>query len=149
MKDKYIARDVIQSWIQANLFAPPSGNLVESIIHAGKVLYTVNACFPEDKPTTILKYTEDEFKYVQENEGKFWRYLVDQNLLFVDNERDKANFLNEGPYTVGLPEDSPDRMGQFLGWQMVKSFMEQNENVTLLELIELDYNKILQSYDTK
>jgi uncharacterized protein YjaZ len=55
--------------------------------------------------------------------------------------------LNEGPFTVGLPEKSPDRLGQFLGWKIVREFMEQNESISFNELIKLPYNTILQSYE--
>ncbi|MDX1446380.1 hypothetical protein [Lishizhenia sp.] len=149
MVKSYIPRDVVQAWLQANIFKVPTGKLIENIIHAGKVIYCVEAAFPEAKDEDIMRYTTEELKYAREHEGMFWKYLVDQKLLFDNTERDKANLLNEGPYTVGLPDDSPDRMGQFLGWQMVKSFMDKNEDVSLPQLLEIDYNKILQSYDTK
>ncbi|SFT89966.1 hypothetical protein SAMN05216474_3040 [Lishizhenia tianjinensis] len=149
MVKSYIARDVVQAWLQANVFKVPTGKLIENIIHAGKVIYAVEAAFPNASDEDIMRYSSAELKYAREHEGMFWKYLVDQKLLFDNTERDKANLLNEGPYTVGLPDDSPDRMGQFLGWQMVKSFMDKNEDVSLPQLLEIDYNKILQSYDTK
>jgi hypothetical protein len=73
--------------------------------------------------------------------------LVKEQLLFKNNDRDKANFLNEGPQTIGLPEASPDRMGQFLGFQMVFGYMTKNKAVSLPELLKIDYNKILQTYE--
>ena len=57
------------------------------------------------------------------------------------------NMLNPGPTTSGLPnEGSPDRLGQYLGWKMVKSYMEKND-VSLAEMVKLPYNVILQEYE--
>ena len=60
-------------------------------------------------------------------------------------EETKQNLLHEGPFSAGLPQESPDRMGQFLGYQMVKKYMEK-EGITLDELVKVPYNTILQSY---
>jgi uncharacterized protein YjaZ len=60
-------------------------------------------------------------------------------------EETKQNLLREGPFSAGLPRESPDRMGQFLGYQMVKQYMDE-ESISLKELVKLPYNTILQSY---
>jgi uncharacterized protein YjaZ len=49
---------------------------------------------------------------------------------------------------MGLPAESPDRMGQFLGYQIVSQYMEDND-VSLKQLINTPYLKILQSYKPK
>jgi len=38
-------------------------------------------------------------------------------------------------------------MGQYLGYQMVKGYIRQNKVLTLPELLEVDYNTILQTYE--
>ena len=70
---------------------------------------------------------------------------MDENLLFDSNEKNRAYLINNGPYTIGLPEESPDRMGQFLGYQIVRNYV-LSENLSLLELIDLKYNTILKTY---
>ena len=70
---------------------------------------------------------------------------MDENLLFDSNEKNRAYLINNGPYTIGLPKESPDRMGQFLGYQMVRNYI-LTENIELSELPSIGYKKILQSY---
>ena len=67
-------------------------------------------------------------------------------MLFKNNEVDKVNLLNEAPFTIGLPDKSPDRLGQFLGWKIVQKYMSKN-NISLKELIKIPYNTILQEYE--
>ena len=54
--------------------------------------------------------------------------------------------LNDGPFTIGLPEKGPDRLGQFLGWRMIQIYMEKND-ISLEALVKVPYNEILQAYE--
>tara|TARA_B100000508_G_scaffold141093_1_gene146571 strand:+ start:83559 stop:84563 length:1005 start_codon:yes stop_codon:yes gene_type:complete len=147
MDIQYLERDILLNWIQVHLFNEIDKQLAQHIIQAGKILYILNASFPEAEERYIVRYNEDEWKWAEENEQLTWDFLVKEQLLFKNNRRDKANFLNAGPTSVGLPEESPDRMGQYLGYKMVRGFMQENKDVSLQDLLTIDYNKILQSYE--
>lgn len=149
MDKTYLERDVLEGWIETHYVDAVEGNLAEGIIRAGKVLYLVEAAFPDMEKHILLRYNEDQLKWAQDNEYSFWKYLVDEKLLFETNERNATNMLKPGPTTSGLPiAGSPDRMGCYLGWKMVHSYMEQNE-VTLEELIRTPYSKILKDYEVE
>ncbi|MCC5924403.1 MAG: hypothetical protein JJT77_11510 [Crocinitomicaceae bacterium] len=147
MEPKFIARDMALKWIQVNLFEEIEENLIRHIIQAGKVLYCLKAAFPNETDAFVLRYNKEQFSIAEENEKHFWNYLIKENLLFQNNLREKNNFLNEGPYTIGLPEKVPDRMGQFLGFQMVKNYVKKHKALSLPELLNIDYNEILQAYE--
>lgn len=147
MNYDFLERDVLLSWIQMHLFKELDGKLAEHLIQAGKVLYILNAAFPDAKEAYILRYSDDDYNWAVDNERMVWDYLVKQQLLFKRDMKTRANFLNAGPKTVGLPDESPDRLGQFLGYRIVKKFMYRNKTLTLPELINTKYNKILQSYE--
>jgi uncharacterized protein YjaZ len=56
--------------------------------------------------------------------------------------------MNDGPFTAEVTQDSPGRLGVWVGWRIVDSYMRNNKDVTLCELMnENDAQKILeQSY---
>ena len=147
MDVSFLARDIIQQWIQVNLFDERDEHLAYHTVQAGKVLYILQAAFPNENEAFLMRYTADEIEWANENEIPFWEYLVREEMLFENNVRDKSNFLNEGPYTVGLPEKGPARLGQFLGMKMVKQFMKANKALSLQELLKIEYNTILQAYE--
>lgn len=147
MDVSFLARDIIQQWIQVNLFDERDEHLAYHTVQAGKVLYILQAAFPNENEAFLMRYTADEIEWANKNEIPFWEYLVREELLFENNVRDKSNFLNEGPYTVGLPEKGPARLGQFLGMKMVKQFMKANKALSLQELLKIEYNTILQAYE--
>lgn len=147
MNYDFLERDILLAWIQMHLFDEINGKLAEQIIQAGKVLYILNAAFPNASEAYILRYSKNDYDWALDNERMVWDYLVKQQLLFERDMKTRANFLNAGPKTVGLPDESPDRLGQFLGYRIVKKFMNRNKSLTLPELLNTKYNTILQSYE--
>ncbi len=147
MRKEYIPRDVLSEWIAKNMVTEVDGAFADKMIRWGKILYLTEAAFPNIDKHLLFRYTKNGYDWAEHNETSIWKYLVNEELLFSKNERDHANFLNEGPFTVGLPEKSPDRLGQYLGWRIVHEFMDNNESVSLQQLINVPYNTILQSYE--
>jgi hypothetical protein len=55
-----------------------------------------------------------------------------------------AEFTNDGPFTGSISKECPPRIAMWIGWQIVKSYMDHNEQVSLEELMnEKDAQKIL------
>lgn len=147
-EDRYLERDAVCAWILTHITPEKeNSNNIDAIIQWGKILVLTEAAFPEEPKNTILRYTEKDYQWALENERPFWDYLVKQKLLFSSNEADQMNLLHEAPFTAGLPmNEAPDRLGQFLGWRIVHSYMEQND-VTLQQLMEIPYTEILTFYE--
>ncbi len=147
MLDKYLERDVLTAWIMTHYVPEKKTNTAEAIVNWGKIIYLTEAAFPMENKEIILRYSKKDFDWAMKNEYAFWKYLVDEKLLFTDNEKMQANILKEAPFTIGLPEKGPDRLGQFLGWRIIHSYMMQFPKTSLEELIKLPYNTILQEYE--
>ena len=150
MNEKFMERDILSSWISTKLFKETNGYHIEEMIRWGKIHLITEMCLRlenEDIPTSeVLRWSNEQYDWAVSNEMKFWKYLMDENLLFDSNEKNRAYLLNNGPYTIGLPEESPDRMGQFLGYKIVLNYIK-NQNLVLNELLDIDYKKILKSYN--
>lgn len=147
MDKQYMERDALMGWIQTNLMEEADGTLAEKIVYWGKVIQLTKAAYPKEEDYWILRYTKEELEWAEENKHAFWKYLVDEKMLFESNERNAMNLLNPGPTTPGLPESGgPDRLGQYLGWLMVKSYLEQYD-VSMQDLVDLPYNEILQEFE--
>ena len=144
---KFLERDVLTGWIETHIVEEKEGNLAENIIRWGKVLYLTEAAFPDQEQYLILRYSKDDLDWALENEFPYWKYLMDEELLFKKDERIIRNMIGDGPFTPGLPEqEGPDRLGQFIGWRMVHMYMEKNET-SVEKMITLPYNEILNDYE--
>ena len=146
LDERFLTRDALCAWIMTHYVEDVNGSLIENIIRWGKILYLTEAALPNEQGSLIMRYSEQDLKWALDHEYDVWTYLVKDKLLFKIDERMRTNLLNDGPFTVGLPEKGPDRLGQFLGWRMVKKYMEIKK-VTVEELLNTPYTAILAEYE--
>jgi hypothetical protein len=53
-------------------------------------------------------------------------------------------FIEEAPFTGPFGKNSPGRLGQWMGWQIVRSYMDKNSEITIPELMNnYNYQQIL------
>jgi uncharacterized protein YjaZ len=75
-----------------------------------------------------------------------WGFLIEKKLLFSNQRMDIVRYINDGPTTSSFPLESPARTGVWLGWQIVRKYMDKNPEITLPELMKNnDYQAILNA----
>ncbi|MEY4602714.1 MAG: hypothetical protein RIT43_6 [Bacteroidota bacterium] len=146
MLKEYIARDAIVSWLETHIVPKTDGDLASEMVRWGKIIYFLQAAFPGSEPHSLLRYTPKEYEWAIENEQNIWDYLIKQNMLFKINDLNERNLLSEGPFTPGIQEKSPDRLGQFVGYKMVKKYMDIRR-ISLEELRTASYSDVLSEYE--
>ena len=58
--------------------------------------------------------------------------------------------LNDGPFTNGLPRESPGHIGEWIGYRMVTAYLSENPDVSFAQLIAIEDPKvILKAYKPK
>lgn len=145
MRAEYLERDVMVAWLMTNYLEETTENYASEMIRWGKILFITRVCLPELDERMIVRYTKKQFDWAENSTKSIWKFLVEQQVLFKIDEETRMNLLKEGPYTIGLPEESPDRIGQYMGYKIVANYMNENE-ISLNELLKTPYNEILQKY---
>lgn len=145
MDKSYLERDIITAWLMTHYVEETTENFASEMIRWGKILFITKKCLPEISESSILRFNKKQFDWATNSEKSMWKYLIDNEILFKIDEETRINLLNEGPFSIGLPEESPDRMGQFMGYKIVSKYMEASEK-SINDLIKTPYNEILQKY---
>ncbi|MCK9399544.1 MAG: hypothetical protein M0Q51_06065 [Bacteroidales bacterium] len=123
---------------------PQTKTLLDQMIIHGKVLYAMDLFVPGTPDSLKIGYTKSQLKWCFENESELWRLFIDQEMLFRSDPALNSRFIQDGPFTAGLPDGSPAMLGRWTGWQIVRSFMKKNSGITLRQLFELaDSQQIL------
>lgn len=147
MDDQYLERDAVCAWAYTHMVKEKEqAYTIENIINWGKILLITEAAYPSMPKHQLLRYSERDYNWALQNERQFWEFLVKEKILFNKDETIQQNLLAEAPFTAGLPQKGPDRLGQFLGWRILHSYMEQYD-LTLQELVALPYTELLQEYE--
>lgn len=117
---------------------PYDKNLLNEMIFNGKILYINSKLNPEKSAAEIIGYSDEKYKWCESNETEIWTYIIKNQYLYNSNPQLKKRFIDTAPFTkffLELDRESPGRVGVWLGWQIVNSYMEHNE-ISLEELIK-------------
>lgn len=110
--------------------------LLDQMIEQGKLLYFLDACMPDHPDTLKIAFTEDQLEWCLDNESNLWAFVIENELLFSSDYEKTHKLIIDGPFTSFFPDGSPGRTGWWLGWQIVRSFMENNPDVSIPQMME-------------
>ena len=133
----YLVRDIM---LEAGSNVPThykSRNiLLDQMIEKGKLLYFLDAMMPVTHDTIKIAYSMQQLDWCLDNESSLWAFLIENELLFSSDYEKTHKLIIDGPFTSFFPDGSPGRTGWWIGWQIVRSFMESNTDITLPQLME-------------
>ena len=131
---------------QFNVINESDQSMLNEMIAFGKLYYVVGAISECEKDNIILGYSENQFKVLEENEAFIYSYFIQNELFFEKQSKEKQKYMSERPSTYEISPQVPGRIGRWLGWKIVSSYMNRNQ-LTLEELLlEVDFKKIF--YDS-
>jgi gliding motility-associated lipoprotein GldB len=121
--------------------------LISKIIHNGKILYFMDQVLNEELPDSLkIGYTTQQLDWCKTYEADIWGFFLENDLLFETDYQKIQVYLSEGPFTPGLGDknQSAPKLGVWMGWQIVRKYMQENKSVTLQQLMsEKDAQLIL------
>lgn len=122
----------------------PGNNLLAHIVESGKRIYFVDAMMPGYPDFTKIDYTPEQMDWVRKHESQVWATIIEHRMLFSSSSQVIRSLMADGPFTAEFSQESPPRLGEYIGWQIIRNYMENNTMVSLPELMQnVDYQKIL------
>jgi len=131
----YIVINIMKSLVDGAIVdLGAEATILDAMLAQGKMLYYLDCMLPDQEDSVKMGYTEEQIIWCAENEGEIWKFLAGQELLFSKRGDEKRRYIDEAPTSVGMPGESPGRAAVWTGWQIVRSYMRENPDVTLMEL---------------
>ncbi|WP_073412418.1 gliding motility lipoprotein GldB [Flavobacterium defluvii] len=145
-EEKQIMPDVVSSFTYRNIPAYPDKNLISQMIFEGKQLYAKDLLLPNYTDAEKMGYSPEQIKWCEENESYMWRYFLENEMLYSVDPKLTTRFIAPAPFSkfyLEIDNDSPGRVGAWIGWQIVRSYMKNN-NVSLSELLKINAKEIFE-----
>ena len=117
--------------------------VLADMIAYGKSYYFAKHMTPCVPDSTLIWYTEEEIVGSRKNQHLIWARFIQDKVLYSTSNIDKRNYLEERPITVQVGEKCPGRIGQWIGWQIVKSYMKSHPEATLQQLMQMSDAQLL------
>lgn len=146
MRRECVATDLVSATL-FRMFVMDSSKdrLLDNMIFRGKVMYLLSVFMPNEKPEDLMGYTPEQWKWCKSYKKEIWGTIIENKDLFSTNMLLISKYMNDAPFTAPVSQDSPGRLGTWLGWQIVDSYMRKNQNIGLKNLMdENNYQKILE-----
>ena len=136
MHPSKIIPDAMYAWGMSEFpFDGYGPHLIERMVYEGKLLYFLDAMLPGTPDSLKIGFSQKQLDFCAAKENAMWTYLAEYKLLFSTERMDVKRYVDDAPYTSGFTAESPGRTGAWLGWQIVKSYMQKHPDVSLPDLM--------------
>ena len=141
-----IAPDIVNSFSAGKILPPTDNTLLSQMVYAGKELYLKDILLPEYSDADKIGYKPEQVKWCQENENYMWRYFIENSLLYSTDQKLMPRFINPAPFSkfyLEIDNESPGRVGAWLGWQIVRAYMENNQ-VSVQQMLKMNSKELFE-----
>jgi len=148
----FLISDIVEAFAKQRINPKRSRTFLSDMLYYGKILYVKDVLMPFESDAAKIYYSQDQLDWAQENETEIWSFFVERNLIYSTDVRLEDRFLNLAPYSkfyLELDNESSPRIGQYIGWQIVKRYMEKYPNTSLNDLLELEADVIFTKSNYK
>lgn len=145
-EERQMMPDIVTSYALRKIPPPSDKTLLAEMIYYGKELYLKDLVLPNHTDAEKIGYQPQQITWCQENESYMWRFFIEESLLFSSDSKLPNRFVNVAPFSkfyLEIDNETPGRVGQWIGWQIVRSFMENNE-VSLQDMLKMDAKELFE-----
>lgn len=148
LQPKYLVNNAVKGWMMVkHQHMVTKEDFMNLLMFHGKMMLMMDALFPDVADEIKINYSTENLEWCSKNEYNIWAHLVEEDLLYSTNPKYLAGFFNDGPFTPAFQNDSPGRVGVWVGWQVMRQYMDKNPDVSLQQMLREDNaQKILKHY---
>ncbi len=143
---EHIVVDVAKTIINTQVRPSKARSFIDKMIYKGKNMYLLDAYLPTISDKEKIGFSEAKFNWAKENEEQIWKYFISKDYLYSTNKELDKRFLDIAPFSkfyLDQDNQSPGRIGEWVGWQIVRSYMQKND-VSLHELLRTSEEEIFK-----
>nr|BFF38769.1 hypothetical protein BACY1_05740 [Tenacibaculum mesophilum] len=110
-------------------------------------MYLLDAYLPNVADAVKIGYSQKKLEWAESNEEQIWMYFIEKDLLYSTSKDVDKRFLDLAPFSKFYMEEdsqSPGRIGEWIGWQIVRSYMQKND-VSLHQLLQTSEEEIFKN----
>jgi hypothetical protein len=134
-----MAPDALLGFLMANFpFRGREDRLVDRMLYEGKLRYFVSMLLPARREWEAVGYSREQYEWCTEHGDRIWKSILERGHLFTPDHRTTSAYLDDAPTTTTLPAAAPGRVGIWLGYRIVSSYMKQRPALDWPALMAID-----------
>jgi hypothetical protein len=150
MRREKVAPDFVTAFLMTEFAQPYTDKFLDNMLFRGKVMFLLSVLMPDEQPEVLMGYTRAQMEWCKDNEKSMWLNIMDKRQLFSNDPMLSTTYFNDAPFTSAVSRESPGRVGIWIGWQVIKQYMEHHSKMTLSELMaNTNYQQIMEQSSYK
>ena len=144
----YILSQIVEKFSTSLLKVPKDRTFLAQIIWHGKKLYMQDILNTHQEDFIKIGYTAEELKWAENNEKLIWQYFIEKQMLYSTEPDLMRRFILPAPFSkfyLEIDNESPGRIGVWVGWQIVRAYMKRFPNTIITDLFDLSPQKLFQT----
>ena len=140
LKKENIISDIAEEYARKSILENKMYTFLEKIIYHGKILYYKDIMIPNENDHLKIGISQNKLDWAIANESKVWGYFIENEILFNPDINLEKRFIDDAPFSkffLEIDNDSTEKIGRYIGWNIVRSFMKNN-SVSLQKMLLLD-----------
>lgn len=140
LKPENIAIDAAINLVQSLKEEPlkRGASLLDMMVYHGKIMYIASYLLPKREIAEFMYYTPEDWQWCVDNEKEIWSFFLEGEWLFAKQYINYSKFIEDAPTTMGMPSGAPDRVGRWVGLQIVQKYMKEYPNTSFQELLDME-----------
>ena len=139
---KHMLPTILKFFIADYCSSGDEETLLSEMVDYGKIYYLLGSIMPCTPDDLILGFTPKEIRDVYAYQELIWSRIIEKEWLYVTDEFTKKKILGERPKTIELGNECPGRVGAWIGWQIVKHYMDETESTMQELMINRNHHEI-------
>ena len=138
MTPERIVPDYLLGFMMANFpIEGTSDVLIDQMLYEGKLRYILSRLLPERNKWEYVAYTKEQYSWCENHEADIWKTILQTEHLYTSDYKLVIQYINDAPYTGAVSPKSPGRLGVWVGFRIISSYMKKHPETTLAELMKL------------
>ncbi len=134
----HLVSKTLQPLIEDHIGPAPGERLLDLMVHNGKKLYLRELLLPYAPDSVLLEMTPTQVEWLAENEFNIWSHFIENELLYSTEFRKIRKLVEYSPTgPTDMPAEAPGRVGNWMGLQIVKRYMQRHPEVSIEALLNL------------
>ena len=120
------------------------GTLLDEMIWEGKKLIFTESMLPHLPDSILFPYSKEKIQWAILHEANIWGHFIEKNYLYSKDNALIRKLISDAPFTSLFGNQSPGKIGVWVGWQICRSWIKKNPDKSIKDLMnELNAQKIL------
>ena len=119
--------------------APSDAPAINRMVYEGALTEAKMRLVAGADPAKALGYTAEQYASLLKNEKWIWDKMVSEGMVFDHDPLTVGRLISPAPACPIISPECPGRVGRFIGYRIVRSYLDNHPEATLSDILSPDF----------